>query len=132
MNVGCLGDIAFVVKPDLIQTIKSMTWSGGARYATHERHLKNALTEFCGIEPDKFSFEMQLSSDLGADPMTELVKIWAYERNGTPLSLIIGDKGYGKYRWVIQEHKISIERTDPRGNLTWCTVEISLLEYLSS
>ncbi len=131
-QVGCLGDIAFFVSSELVETYTNAKWSGSARYSTHERHLTNALTEFCGIDPDEFTFDIVLSTDLGADPTTELVKIWTYERNGTALPLILGDKAYGKYRWCIKSHEITLDRTDARGNLTWATVSISLLEYLAS
>lgn len=37
---------------------------------------------------------MYLSASLGVDPMTELTKIWRYERNHTPLSLVVGTHAY--------------------------------------
>lgn len=129
-QVGCLGDIAFFVSSELVETCSNVKWSGSARYSTHERHLADALTEFCGLDPDEFSFDIVLSSDLGIDPMEELVKIWSYERDGTALPLILGDKAYGKYRWCIISHETAMDKFDARGNLTWATVSISLLEYL--
>ena len=80
MVVGCLGDIIFQVSEETTETLQGTEWSGEARYAVHQRHLQNALTEFTGIEPDKISFSMQLTPLLGADIIGELVKIWTYER----------------------------------------------------
>lgn len=128
--IGCLGDIVFSVSSNMVKTIDKVQWSGSARYSKHQRHLKDALTEFTGLDPDTISFEMVLSLYLGVDPMTELGKIWTYERNGTALPLVIGEKGYGKYRWTIESHKIKMQTHDKSGNLTGATVSISLLEYM--
>ena len=131
-QIGSLGDIVFTVSADLIQTVNNMTWSGSVRYAEHQRHLTNALTEFTGIDPDKFSFDIYLSDELGSDVMAELVKIWEYERKAKPVPLVMGEKIYGKYRWTIKSHKISMRHYDPLGNVKGANVSIELLEYLNA
>lgn len=132
MKVGCLGEIVFSVSDNLVQTLNNAQWSGSARYATHQRHLKDALTEFCGLEPDTFSFDMVLSAFLGVNPQTEINKIWQYERSGEALSLVIGNKAYGKYRWNIVSHKAKMQHYDKEGNLLHATVSINLQEYLKN
>ncbi len=132
MKVGCLGEIVFSVSDNLVQTLNNAQWSGSARYATHQRHLKDALTEFCGLEPDTFSFDMVLSAFLGVNPQTEINKIWQYERSGEALSLVIGNKAYGKYRWNIVSHKAKMQHCDKEGNLLHATVSINLQEYLKN
>ena len=129
-QIGCLGDIIFLVSSNVVETADNVQWSGSVRYAEHQRHLNNALTEFTGIDPDKFSFDMTLSTELGVNVMDELVKIWTYERKGIPLPLVLGEKGYGKYRWTIKNHKIGMKYFDPAGNLSTASVSLSLLEYL--
>lgn len=129
MQIGCLGDIAFKVSADMVRTISNVTWSGSANYNTHARHLTDSLTEFTGIAPDEMTFDIVLSAFLGVDPMTDLVKIWEYERKGQALSLVIGSKAYGKYRWVIKSHKITMQTFSGSGDLMAATVSISLLEY---
>ena len=69
MVVGCLGEIVFQVSDEIVKTINNMQWSGSVRFATHQRHLQNALTEFTGVDPDKMSFDIDLVEELGADPM---------------------------------------------------------------
>jgi hypothetical protein len=130
-QIGCLGDIAFIASSNLVETIQNMQWSGAARYAEHQRHKSNALTEFVGIAADTMSFDLTLSAYLGVKVMDELVKIWTYERKGISLPLVIGEKPYGKYRWVIKNHKIKMQYYDKSGNLTSATVNINLLEYLN-
>ncbi len=129
MQIGCLGDIAFQVSADTVRTISNVTWSGSANYSTHSRHLTDALTEFTGLAPDEMTFDIVLSAYLGVDPMDDLVRLWEYERKGRALSLVIGSKTYGKYRWVIKSHKIRMQAFSGSGNVTTATVSISLLEY---
>jgi hypothetical protein len=132
MQVGVLGDIVFQVSSNVIKTLDNLQWSGSARYGEHSRHLTNALTEFTGIDPDTMSFDMELSVYLGVDPMAELVKIWTYERSGKPLSLVVGERAYGKYKWTIKSHKIKMRTYDKKGNVTGASVSVDLLEYLKS
>jgi hypothetical protein len=131
MQVGLLGDIIFEVSDNKVQTISNAQWSGSANWQTHQRHLTNALTEFTGINPDKFSCDIVLSNYLGVqDVQTAIAKLWTYERNGTPVPLTIGKKGYGKYRWSVLSHSIKLEQYDRDGNVTSCTVTVQLQEYL--
>jgi hypothetical protein len=131
-QIGCLGDIVFQVSSDVIETFNNMQWSGSARYSEHKRHLTNALTEFTGLDPDTMSFDMELSAYLGVDPMEELAKLLTYERDGKAISLVIGEKLYGKYKWTINRHRIKMKTFDKSGNLTSATVSVDLLEYLKS
>ena len=128
--IGCLGDIVFTVSDTTVRTLDNWAWSGSARYATHERHLTHALTEFTGLDPDKITFDITLSADLGVDPIAEVVKIWNIERSGRAVPLTVGDKGYGKYRWNIIKHEMKVKATDKRGNVYAATVSVSLQEYL--
>lgn len=129
-QIGCLGDIVFKVSSDEIKTINNAVWSGSARHAEHKRHLTHALTEFTGIDADKFSFDIELSLYLGVDPMMDIIKIWDYERSGTPLTFVLGEKIYGKHKWTIINHKIKLRTFDGKGNMTGATVSLDLLEYL--
>lgn len=128
--VGCLGDVIFTVSRSVVRTLDNMTWSGSARYATHERHLTNALTEFTGLDPDKITFDILLSADLGVDPIAEVVKLWNIERSGRAVPLTVGTKGYGKYRWNITKHEMKMKTFYKNGDVHTATVSVSLQEYL--
>lgn len=128
--IGCLGDIVFEVSEATVRTLDNMVWSGSARYAIHERHLTHALTEFVGLDPDKITFDITLSTDLGVDPITEVVKIWDIERNRKAVPLTIGTKGYGKYRWNVTKHEMKMKAYYRNGDIHTATVSVSLLEYL--
>lgn len=129
MQIGCLGEILFEVSPDVIQTLRDATWSGSVSISTHQRHLQNTLQEFVGVDADSFTFNIRISRYLGADPLSVLNTIFDYERNGTALCLVIGEKMYGKYRWLIKKHKATLEHYDKNGNLVGADVSLTLTEY---
>lgn len=133
--IGYLGKdadngILFTVSREVFLTPTGITWGGSARYATHERHNTHALTEFTGLNPDSFSFDILLTAELGVNPLDEVVKIWGYERDGEALGLVIGGKAYGKYRWNITKHEIKIKYTDAAGDMYAVEVSLSIQEYL--
>lgn len=128
--IGCLGDIAFTVSASVVRTLDNFQWSGSARYAAHQRHLGRGLLEFTGMDPDKISFDMTLSVQLGASPVRELSKIAKYESKGRTLPLTIGSKAYGTYRWVITGHSVKAKTFDRRGNLSVVVVSVNLQEYV--
>ncbi len=131
-QVGALGDIVFQVSADTIKTINNVVWSGSARYAEHKRHLGDTVAEFTGLEADTISFDIVLSLYLGVDPMVDIDKIWAYERAGTHLPLVLGDRSIGKFKWVIKSHKVQLRTFDGNGNVTSAHVSLDLLEYVKS
>ena len=130
MVVGCLGSIVFQVSESTVRTLDNLAWSGSARYAVHNRHLTHALTEFVGLDPDKITFDILLSAELGVDPIAEVVKLWNIERSGRAVPLTVGTKGYGKYRWNITKHEMKMKTFYGNGDVHTATVSVSLQEYL--
>lgn len=129
-TIGCLGEIPFFTSSRAVQTVQDATWSGSARYSVHDRHLTNALTEFTGVDPDAFSFNIRLSAFLSVDPMAAINLLWQYERSGKAVPLVLGEKAYGKYRWNVISHKVTVEHTDREGNVLSALVSVKLQEYL--
>ena len=135
--VGYLGKdadngIQFNVSREVFLTPKDMTWGGSVRYATHERHNTHALTEFTGLDPDRFSFDILLTAELGVNPLVEIVKIWNFQRNGEALGLVIGGKAYGKYRWNIVKHETKMKYMEKNGDIYAAEVSLELTEYLKN
>lgn len=130
MIIGALGDVIFQVSDDTVRTLSNLTWGGSADYATHKRHGYHAMTEYTGMGTDTISFEMVLSAYLGVNPHTVLGQLFAYERNGTALSFVLGNKAYGKYRWVITKLSMKSQYFDGNGDLTQCKVTVNLQEYI--
>lgn len=132
MQIGCLGDIVFTVSDSVVRTISNLKETGSAQYSTHQRHGGNALTEFVGIDPDKITFDITLDAYLGVSPSNDISKLWSYERNGTAVSLVIGNTAFGKYRWNVLTHTMSATHYDKWGDITVATVSVTLQEYLKS
>lgn len=122
--------VPFMVTEDVVRTLEKWKWTGKARWATHYRHMGNALTEFLGRDTDEMSFRVKLVAELGVTPMEELKRFWRWERDGTPLALTIGEHNYGRYRWAIVSHGTEISYTDAYGNIYACEIELKLQEYL--
>ena len=108
----------------------NFVWSGSARYATHDLHAGNSISEYTGTDLAKITFDIQLLASLGVDPMSEIWRLFDLERQGVTLPLTIGNHGYGRYRWTILSHKTKAEHYDGHGNIISATLSISLQEYL--
>lgn len=127
--VGTWGDIVFTVSRRQIKTFDGLKWDSGARYSTHERHLKEPLLEFTGTEVESMSFTMFFSSYLGVNPIQEISKLLKAMRRGEVHRLIIGPKAYGTGKWVITKLSNSLERTDRHGNIIAAKVSVTMKSY---
>jgi hypothetical protein len=128
-TIGTLGDIVFSVSSEQVNTFDAMKWDSSARYATHDRHLKDALLEFVGLDADKISFSMYFSLFLGVDPCAEIIKLLEAEREGRVMRLIISGLPYGTRKWVITDTSRELERWDNKGNLLIARINVSLMAY---
>ena len=129
-TIGVLGSIPFYISSEAVQTIRNVQWTGAGTYAAHNRIGYTTLVEATGSDADTISFEMLLSYDLGVDPWDALTALLKAERNQSMMYLTIGDHGYGRYRWIIASHNISLTKFNSMGNLTEAVVQIKLVEYL--
>lgn len=129
--IGNWGNITFAVSRKQIQTFDGLKWESGAKYATHERHLKEPLLEFTGTEIESMSFTMFFSVFLGVNPIAEVSKMLKAMRKGEVHRLVIGPKAYGTNKWVITKLSNSLERYDNRGNLLSATVDVTMQSYAS-
>ncbi|MCL2697564.1 MAG: phage tail protein [Oscillospiraceae bacterium] len=128
-RIGALGDIPFFVSNKQIRTFNNMRWDSSARFATHNRHNRDALLEFTGINIDTISFTMNFSVSLGTDPMAEITKLWKAERRGDAMILILGTRIIGSRQWVITRLSRSLDRFDNQGNLLAARVTVTLNSY---
>jgi len=129
-HIGCLGGVAFEVSAETVRTLDKFKWSGSARYAVHQRHAGNALTECTGLDPDQIDFNVSFTPQLGTDPMAEIWALWRLMRSGRTLPLTIGEHAYGRYRWTITSMNIDAQYFDVNGNIYYAVVSLKLQEYL--
>lgn len=128
-TIGTLGDIVFYVSKNKTSTFDDLKWESSARYAEHDRHLKETLIEFIGTDNDTITFTMYFSVFLGVSPIREIVKLLKAERSGKVMRLVIGPKAYGKNKWVITKTSKDLERFDAKGNLLIASVSVTLAAY---
>ncbi|MEA5041383.1 MAG: phage tail protein [Oscillibacter ruminantium] len=127
--IGTWGDVVFSVSRNKIKTFDGLKWDVAAKYATHDRHLKDPLLEYIGTDVESISFSMTFSVFLGVNPMTELTKFITAVRSGTAARLVIGPKAYGKNKWVATKISNQLDRYDNRGNLLAAKVDVTMQAY---
>lgn len=127
--IGSWGDVVFAVSRKEVKTFTGLKWDSGAKYSTHDRHLKAPLLEFTGTDVESMTFSMFFSAFLGVNPMTEIAKLLTAMRKGEVHRLVIGPKAYGTNKWVITKLSNSLERYDNRGNLLVAKVSVTMKSY---
>jgi hypothetical protein len=129
--IGTWGDITFAVSRNQIKTFDGLKWDSGAKYSTHDRHLKEPLLEFTGTDVESMTFTMFFSAFLGVNPIAEVSKLLKAMRRGEVHRLVIGPKAYGTNKWVITKLSNSLNRYDNRGNLLVAKVSVTMKSYSS-
>lgn len=127
--IGTWGDITFAVSRNQIKTFDGLEWDSGAKYSTHDRHLKEPLLEFTGTDVESMTFTMFFSAFLGVNPIAEVSKMLKAMRRGEVHRLVIGPKAYGTNKWVITKLSNSLNRYDNRGNLLVAKVSVTMKSY---
>lgn len=129
--IGTWGDITFAVSRNQIKTFDGLKWDSGAKYSTHDRHLKEPLLEFTGTDVESMTFTMFFSAFLGVNPIAEVSKLLKAMRRGEVHRLVVGPKAYGTNKWVITKLSNSLNRYDNRGNLLVAKVSVTMKSYSS-
>ena len=127
--IGTWGDITFAVSRNQMKTFDGLKWDSGAKYSTHDRHLKEPLLEFTGTDVESMTFTMFFSAFLGVNPIAEVSKLLKAMRRGEVHRLVIGPKAYGTNKWVITKLSNSLPRYDNRGNLLVAKVSVTMKSY---
>lgn len=127
--VGSLGGVVFSVSRRTFKTFDGMKRETGARYSTHNRHLKRPLLEYLGPDLESVNFSLILSAFLGVDPESALARLRRMTQDGQAERLILGNRVYGSYKWVIEKLSQDLQRFDNRGRLLAAKCTVSLKEY---
>ena len=75
MQVGSMGDIPFVVSYGKIRTFSDYGRSGSGRWAKHDLIGRKPVMEFLGPDVEKVSMKIQLRTDHGINPESELERL---------------------------------------------------------
>ncbi len=122
--------IIFEVSSEYVYTLDEFSRQNSVRYAKHDILLKKPISQYTGQELDKISFKIELKSSFGIKPRDEMDKLIKLQRDGEVLTLVIGNKPFGVFRWVIKDLNMTWKQIDNKGLLTSSTVELSLEEYI--
>lgn len=128
-KIGTFGKLSFIVSSNTVKTFDDLKWDTSAKYATHDRHLKDDLLEFLGPEPEQITFKMKFSVFLGVNPLKAVNDLRDMIRNGTAERLVIGGRVYGEYKWAIIKQSASMRTYDNKGNCWAAEVSVTLKEY---
>ncbi len=129
MIVGSLGNLAFEVSPEKIETLRSLSKTGSADVSIHSLHNRVGLTEFTGEQPQKITFSLRSSAFLGGNHERTMELIERYCSQGTILLFILGGERFGRYRWLLTQYKADVVNTNLAGKPVDCDISITLTEY---
>lgn len=129
MFVGSLGEVIFAVSSYKALTFRDFKREGGAKYATHEVIGQPPKVEYLHRELEKLSLEIDLISELGVSPESEMQKIIEMSRDGEANYLIIGGRVYGDCLWVIEDYSEQVKIFGEKGEVRASKVSLKLTEY---
>ena len=130
-EIGCLGDVVFQVSSERVLTPgNGASWTSGAGWTEHQRHLRAPALEFTGLQADGFRLPIRLSRAMGVEPMEMIWTLFDYERAGLAMPLIIGTHAYGMYRWVITNVQRTLSHYDGHGDLLTAELVLTLKGYV--
>jgi len=130
-EIGNLGKvIVFSTSDKKILSFTDFTQSVSGRWATHERILKKAQSEYLGPGLRSISFKISLNALHGVKPRKTMEAMENMVEKGTAERLVIGKKKVGKYKWKMTSISEAWDTILDKGELMKATVSITLEEYL--
>jgi len=122
--------IVFSVSPRTVKTLNNVSVQSSARYNTHNRHLREPMTEFTGLDSDRCTFDMTLSRFLGVVPHIDLQMLRILLERGEVIRFMLGRDLMGRTGlWTLQSFDVGVENYDADGTLLSVTVRVTLLGY---
>lgn len=134
--VGAIADkdfnniIEFVVSREKVMTYKKFTRTNSVRYAKHDILGKKPISEYVGSDLDTVSYSIQLLAQNGLNPREVMNKLIYLQRDGTIVSVFVGDTTMGMFRWVIKGLTNEFDIIDNKGNILGISIDIDFEEYL--
>jgi len=134
--IGAIGSktlndvILFEVSPEKVLTIDNFIRRNSVRFAKNDVLLRKPVSQYTGPELDTISFDLLLKASYGVNPQDEFNKLIKLQRDGTTVSIILGKRAFGVFRWRIAELGIPFDIIDNKGFCVSSTVNVSLEEYV--
>lgn len=122
--------IIFEVSEHKIYNFQNFTRATKVRFAKNDVLQKKPVSEYVGSDLDTISLKIELKAELGVNPRDEVDKLIKLQRDGVIVSIILGGKPFGVYRWRISDISSVFERIDNKGNCFAINCDISFEEYV--
>lgn len=130
MMVGSFGSLVFMVSSKKTTTFDGFERSTSPRWAVHDVHLKNPISEYLGPGQDTITFNMIFDVGLGVRPRNEMERIMVLSRDGVPHKLIIGGVPLGVKQWVIASYNQKWTHLDNMGKVLRGGCSVTMKEYV--
>lgn len=129
MQVGSMGDIPFVVTYGKIRTFSDYGRSGSGRWAKHDLIGRKPVMEFLGPDVEKVSMKIQLRTDHGINPESELERLRKMRDTGAVFSFILGGAPVSDNYWLLEDIGENVSYWRAGGKILSVSVDITLTEY---
>ena len=129
MQVGSMGDIPFVVTYGKIRTFSDYGRSGSGRWAKHDLIGRKPVMEFLGPEVEKVSMKIQLRTDHGINPESELGRLRKMRDTGAVFPFILGGAPVSDNYWLLEDIGENVSYWRAGGKILSVSVDITLTEY---
>lgn len=128
--IGTMFGLVFEVSAQKILTFKELSGTSGANWASHEIIGRKPMAQWTGPKAQKYNMTVVLTAQYGVRPRDTLEKLKEYSENGMADWFIIGSKPLTPNRLRINSVSDTWDVVLNRGELTQCTVQLELEEYL--
>ena len=129
MQVGSMGDIPFVVSYGKIRTFSDYGRSGSGRWAKHDLIGRKPVMEFLGPDVEKVSMKIQLRTDHGINPESELERLRKMRDTGAVCPFILGGAPVSDNYWLLEDIGENVSYWRAGGKILSVSVDITLTEY---
>ena len=129
MQVGSMGDIPFVVTYGKIRTFSDYGRSGSGRWAKHDLIGRKPVMEFLGPDVEKVSMKIQLRTDHGINPESELGRLRKMRDTGAVFPCILGGAPVSDNYWLLEDIGENVSYWRAGGKILSVSVDITLTEY---
>ena len=129
MQVGSMGDIPFVVSYGKIRTFSDYGRSGSGRWAKHDLIGRKPVMEFLGPDVEKVSMKIQLRTDHGINPESELERLRKMRDTGAVFPFILGGAPVSDNYWLLEDIGENVSYWRAGGKIPSVSVDITLTEY---
>ena len=112
-----------------IRTFSDYGRSGSGRWAKHDLIGRKPVMEFLGPDVEKVSMKIQLRTDHGINPESELGRLRKMRDTGAVFPFILGGAPVSDNYWLLEDIGENVSYWRAGGKILSVSVDITLTEY---